>query len=69
MGNVVESVSNHKTEVVLLGGIAATFYHLHKERQEKEELKSLLRTALESKQVGVKEFENVLNQVYLKDNV
>lgn len=56
MGNVVEKVAEHKTEVVLLGGVFATFYHLHKERQEKEELKALLKTALESKQVGVKEF-------------
>lgn len=69
MGNVVESVSKHKTEVVLLGGLAATFYHLHRERKEKDELKALLRTALESKQAGMKEFENALNQVYLKDNV
>lgn len=29
----------------------------------------MLKTALEAKQVGVKEFENALNQVYLKDNV
>jgi putative protein kinase ArgK-like GTPase of G3E family len=69
MGNIVDKVYEHKTEVVLLGGVIATAYHLHKERQEKEELKALLRTALESKQVGVKEFENALNQVYLKDNV
>lgn len=46
MGNVVESVSKHKTEVVLFGGLVATVYHLHRERQEKEELKGLLRTAL-----------------------
>ena len=56
MGNIVDKVAQHKTEAVLLGGIVAAFFHLHKERQEKEELKALLRTALESKQVGIKEF-------------
>ncbi len=69
MGNIVDKISNHKIELVLLGGIAASFYHLIKERREKQDLRALLKTALESKQVGVKDFENALNQVYLKDNV
>jgi hypothetical protein len=69
MGNIVEKISNRKIELVLFGGIAASFYHLIKERREKVELRALLKTALESKQVGVKDFENALNQVYLKDNV
>jgi hypothetical protein len=46
MGNVVESISKHKTEAVLLGGLAATLYHLQRERKEKDELKALLKTAL-----------------------
>jgi hypothetical protein len=29
--------------------MAASFYHLNKERKEKEELRALLKTALESK--------------------
>ena len=50
MGNIVDKISGHKTEAVLLGVIAGTLYHIHQERKEKEELKALLRTALESKQ-------------------
>jgi hypothetical protein len=49
MGNIVDKISDHKTELVLLGGMAASFYHLNKERKEKEELRALLKTALESK--------------------
>ncbi len=69
MGVVVEKVSKHPTELVLLSGLAVTFYHLHRERKEKDELRALLQAAIENKQVGIKDFENALNQVYLKDNV
>ncbi len=68
MGNIVDKIVEHKTETVLLGGVAAALFYLNKERQEKEQLRALLKSAIESK-LGVKEFENSLNQVYLKDNV
>lgn len=55
MGNIVDKVAEHKTEVVLLGGVAASLYHLYREKQEKDQLRALLKTALESK-LGVKEF-------------
>jgi len=46
MGNIVDKISDHKTELVLFGGIVASFYHLNKERREKEELRALLKSAL-----------------------
>lgn len=46
MGNVVDKVLEHKTEAVLLGSVFATLYHLHKEREEKEQLRALLKSAL-----------------------
>lgn len=36
MGVVVEKVSKHPTELVLLGGLAATFYRLNQQRREKD---------------------------------
>jgi hypothetical protein len=46
MGNIVDKISDHKTELVLFGGIVASFYHLNKERREKDELRALLKSAL-----------------------
>ena len=56
MGVVVEKVSKHPTELVLLGGLAVTFYHLNQQRREKDELRALLQAAISNKEIGIKEF-------------
>lgn len=56
MGAVVDKIALHKTELFILTGILTTFYHLNKERKEKQELETLLKTALEAKQIGMKDF-------------
>lgn len=61
MGTVVDKIAENKTEVFLFGGALTSL-------KEKEELKDLLKSALEAKQVPVSDFERN-NQVYLKDNV
>jgi putative protein kinase ArgK-like GTPase of G3E family len=69
MGNIVDKVANHKLETLLLAAIAASGYLVYKQHNEKDELKKILLKALQAKEEGIKEFENSLNHVYLKDHV
>jgi len=46
MGNIVDSISNHKSSVVLLGAIAAALFGLHLEAKRKDTITALLREAL-----------------------
>ena len=54
MGNIVDAVTAHKVEALLFGFIGATGYLLYKTNKEKDELKTLLRKSLESKNEGIK---------------
>ena len=69
MGNILEQLIAHKTELALIGGILASFYYLIKEKREKDQLTKVILSLVESKNSGVKEFESALNQVYLKDPI
>lgn len=69
MGNIVEKVSSHKVEALLLAAIASAGFLIHRQHQEKEELKAIFLKTIQSKESGLKEFENALNQVYLKEHV
>ena len=69
MGNIVEKIASNKLEVLLAAAIASSGYLLYQQHQEKKQLKDILLKSFQSKDTGIKEFENALNQVYLKDHV
>ena len=69
MGNIVEKVAAHKVEALLLAAIASAGFLIHSQHQEKQHLKDILLKSIKSKDSGIKEFENALNQVYLKEHV
>lgn len=54
MGNIVDKISANKVETLLLASIAASGYLLYQQHQQKEELKSLLFKAIQSKDSGLK---------------
>lgn len=49
MGNIVEKISNHKVEALLLAAIASAGYLIHKQHQEKEQLKAIFLKTIQSK--------------------
>ena len=69
MGNIVEGMAKHSIEWLLLAAIVSSGYLLYQQHQEKKQLQNMLLNTLQSKETGIKEFENALNQVYLKEHV
>lgn len=69
MGNIVEKIAAHKIEALLLAAIAGAGYLIHNQHQEQQKLREILLRSIKSKDTGIKEFENALNQVYLKEHV
>jgi predicted ATPase len=69
MGNVVDKISANKVETLLLAAIASSGYLLYRQHAEKQELTQILLRTLQCKDAGVKDFENALNQVYLKEHI
>jgi uncharacterized protein YbcC (UPF0753/DUF2309 family) len=69
MGNIVERVWERKAEGLLALGAGWAGYQLYREWQNRKVLTEVLRTSLKIKETGLRDFENALNQVYLKEQV
>lgn len=69
MGNIVEKVWERKAEGLLALGAGWAGYQLYREWQNRKLLTEVLRNSLKIKEAGLRDFENALNQVYLKEQV
>ena len=56
MGNIVEKVASHKVEALLLAAIASAGYLIHRQHEEKQQLKDILFKSIKCKDSGIKEF-------------
>lgn len=69
MGNIVDIVYQHKTELLVLAAIALSAYNSYQQSRKTNDMEKMLHAVLAGRKDLPKEVNEAMNQVYLKEMV